>query len=193
MILCVIPSWVSLIFEIMDNTFLGTLFAGIILAIFGFSKYRKQKNIDIEYEDLRKIREAASLLLANTEIAFKKYEEELNIYTNKDGQIYLIKEIKTKLKDLGKFPDDEIMKEFQKMTFEITNNTDNLVALLQIEENYDEDIKKIVKNVSTFVFFVGSAHIIHLFDAEILEEHRKKVNEALKIIRTTLKGIINQK
>jgi len=187
------PSWVSLFFEIMNNTFWGTLGAGILLALFGFHLYRKQKVVDIKYEDLRRVRDAASLLLASIEIAFKKYEEQLNIYTNKDGQLYLIKEIKSKLKDLGQFPDDEIMKDFQKMTYEISNNTDSLIALLQIKGNYDEDIEKIIKNVATFNFFVGSAHIIHLFDAEILEEHRKRVSESLKIIRITLKEIIEQK
>jgi hypothetical protein len=193
MTLCIMPSWVSLFFEIMDNTFLGTLCAGILLALFGFHLYRKQKVVDIKYEDLRRVRDAASLLLASIEIAFKKYEEQLNIYTNKDGQLYLIKEIKSKLKDLGQFPDDEIMKDFQKMTYEISNNTDSLIALLQIKGNYNKDIEKIIKNVATFNFFVGSAHILHLFDAKILEEHRKRVSESLKIIRITLKEIIEQK
>lgn len=60
--------------KILDNTFLGTLLAGVTLALFGLFLYRRQKQIDIKYENLKVIKESASLLFANIEIASKNMD-----------------------------------------------------------------------------------------------------------------------
>lgn len=53
------------IIKLLDNTFIGTLFAGVLLALFGLSLYRIQKRTDLEFEIVKKRRALASDLYAN--------------------------------------------------------------------------------------------------------------------------------
>ncbi|MDD3940657.1 MAG: hypothetical protein PHQ01_03765 [Candidatus Pacebacteria bacterium] len=192
MILCVIPSWVSLIFEIMDNTFLGTLFAGIILAFIGFSLYRKQKSVDIKYEDLRKIREAAASLLANIEIISRKYEQQLDLYTNTENQLKIVNALKNKLTELGEDYDEKIFAEFNEMSFEVDDNTDFLVALMQIDGNYEDDTKSIIKEVAFLNLITRGVRVIPNLSAKELEEYRENLKKTTKNLRIILQRIIKK-
>lgn len=194
MILCVIPSWISLIFEIMNNTFFGTLFAGIILAFIGFSLYREQKSVDIKYEDLRKIREAAASLLANIEIVSRKYKQQLDLYINTENQLKIVNGLKNKLTELGEDYDKKIFNEFNEMSFEIDDNTDFLVALMQIDGNYGEDVKIIIKEVVFFNLIIRSVNVIPSLSQsqEKLEEYRENLEKTTKNLRIILQKVIKK-
>lgn len=192
MILCVIPSWVSLIFEIMDNTFLGTLFAGIILAFIGFSLYRKQKSVDIKYEDLRKIREAAASLLANIEIISRKYEQQLDLYTNTENQLKIVNALKNKLTELGEDYDEKIFAEFNEMSFEVDDNMDFLIALMQIDGNYEDDTKSIIKEVAFLNLITRGVRAIPNLSAKESEEYRENLKKTTKNLRIILQRIIKK-
>jgi len=194
MIFCVIPSWISLVFEIMDNTFFGTLFAGIILAFIGFSLYREQKSVDIKYEDLRKIREAAASLLANIEIVSRKYKQQLDLYTNTENQLKIVNGLKNKLTELGEDYDKKIFNEFNEMSFEIDDNTDFLVALMQIDGNYGEDVKIIIKEVVFFNLIIRSVNVIPSLSQsqEKLEEYRENLEKTTKNLRIILQKVIKK-
>jgi hypothetical protein len=100
------------ILKILDNTFFGTVIAGIILAQFGLRLYRSQKKTDLQYEDLRKTRELASLFLANLEISFKKYHEQLGVFNGKNPQL-------TKISDhLNRSFDDYFRKKLLKISIQ---------------------------------------------------------------------------
>ena len=194
MIFCVIPSWISLVFEIMDNTFFGTLFAGIILAFIGFSLYREQKSVDIKYEDLRKIREAAASLLANIEIVSRKYKQQLDLYTNTENQLKIVNGLKNKLTELGEDYDKKIFNEFNEMSFEIDDNTDFLVALMQIDGNYGEDVKIIIKEVVFFNLIIRSVNVIPSLSQshEKLKEYRENLEKTTKNLRIILQKVIKK-
>jgi len=170
----------------MDNTFFGTLFAGIILAFIGFSLYRKQKSVDMECEDRRKIRDLASLLLANIEIAFKKYEQQIDIYLEKGDRLNYLNAIKKKLEDAGEDPDKAI----KELCLKVRDDADSLIALLEIDGNYDKNIVKITENIATFSFLVESISIIHSLEEKELKETKQKVCDVLGLLRSTLKEVI---
>jgi len=123
--------------ELLNNTFFGTLLAGSLLAWLGLILYRRQKAIDIKYEDLRKIRELAALLFAEIEIASRKYEGQLNIYNGKNSQLSKIYEVfNDKFEDRFKKDFDN---EFNIMCSKISVATDNLIARLKIDGKYESD------------------------------------------------------
>jgi len=178
----------------MDNTFFGTLFAGIILAFIGFSLYREQKSVDIKYEDLRKIREAAASLLANIEIVSRKYKQQLDLYTNTENQLKIVNGLKNKLTELGKDYDKKIFNEFNEMSFEIDDNTDFLVALMQVDGNYGEDVKIIIKEVVFFNLIIRSVNVIPSLSQsqEKLEEYRENLEKTTKNLRIILQKVIKK-
>jgi hypothetical protein len=178
----------------MDNTFFGTLFAGIILAFIGFSLYRKQKSVDIKYEDLRKIREAAASLLANIEIVSRKYKQQLDLYTNTENQLKIVNGLKNKLTELGEDYDKKIFNEFNEMSFEIDDNTDFLVALMQIDGNYGEDVKIIINEVVFFNLIIRSVNVIPSLSQshEKLKEYRENLEKTTKNLRIILQKVIKK-
>src|SRR3989344_1977023 len=70
----------SCIMEILNNTFIGTLSAGLILTFLGFRLYERQKQIDIEFEDLRKLRDTSAALFAGINLATGKIGGLFNMY-----------------------------------------------------------------------------------------------------------------
>lgn len=179
------------IIKILNNTFLGTLLAGTILALFGFYLYRKQKKTDIEYEDLRKTREQASLLLANIEIAFKKYEEQLGIYNGKNVQLSVISKLLN-----NKFNNqfhNKFVEEFNNLVFKIGEMNENLIAQLKIEGNHDADIKILTEKISIFNLFLQSVSVLHISKPEDIEQYHNGISETLALIRVTLQKLIKLK
>jgi hypothetical protein len=176
--------------KILDNTFVGTLLAGAILAWFGFSLYRKQKEVDIEYEELRKIRELASNLYVIVETASKKYEGQLNIHSGINSQL-------TNFFNLinNKFDShftNESSKEFNEISVVITKATDNLVAQLKIAGNYDEVIKVLIEKMPMInMCFIGSA-TLHLSKPDHIEDLRKLFNEMLLPVQESLQKLIKK-
>lgn len=179
-----------LLSSLLDNTFIGTVLAGVILAFFGFWLYRKQKSTDIKYEDLRKIRELSSLLFANIDIAFKKYETQIDIYTNKHGQLQLIEAIKSEIRKNDKSFDNKIIEEFKELTNKITDSADNLIAQLKIAEHHEEDIKIITEKTNIFNFYLSTVSALNLFKPDELEEQKMAVEDALNPLRVVLQKII---
>ena len=181
---------IFLILKILDNTFFGTLVAGLIIARFGLYLYQKQKTTDIKYEDYRKIRELASLLFANIEIASKNYEGQLNIYDGKNPDLKsLLQALITDKDEIRK----KFSEEFNEIWKKINNATDNLVAQLKIDGNYGEEIKIITEKVSKISFLLLSVNVFYLSKPEDIEEYRKEFNKDLQPVKDTLQNIIKLK
>ena len=71
-----------------DKKFIGTLFDGAILAFFGFRFYTKQKQIDIKFEDLRKLKDKAAALFAAINSASNKIGGLFNMYDQENPTLH---------------------------------------------------------------------------------------------------------
>jgi hypothetical protein len=179
------------LFNILNNTFLGTLLAGMFLAFFGFYLYRRQKRVDIKYEDLRKLRELASVLFTNIEIASKNYKEKLNIYDSKNTQLKsIIETLNAKSNDFVK---NKFEQEINNIVLRINQATDNLVSQLKINDNYNEDIKIIVDKIPVLNFYLLGSSVLYLSKPEDIKEYEKAFNEVLQPIQFALQALIKQK
>jgi len=180
------------ILTILNNTFIGTLLAGVVLALFGLFLYRRQKQIDIKYEDLKIIRESASLLFANIEIASKNYEGQLNIYDGKNPQIKLLSDAINK-----KFENhfqNEYDKQLNTLSTKITSLSDDLVAKLKIHSpEYDSEIKIITDKILTIIIFLAGSMVLRKSTNDEVAEFRIGFTETSGAIKEVLQKLIKQK
>lgn len=177
--------------KILDNTFIGTVLAGVLLACFGLYLYRRQKSIDYEYEDLRQLKEVASVLFGNVVTAAKNYEAQLNLHDGKNPQLKWLSNILNEKS--GNHFQKEFDKDFNSMISKITLTTDNLIAKLKVNHKYEAEIKILLEKIPTLNFYLLGASVLHLSKPEQIEEYRKGFNEILKSIESILREIINHK
>lgn len=180
-----------IIFELLDNTFFGTLLAGALLALFGFYLYREQKEVDIEYEELRKIRELASNLFANIEMTSGKYRGQLNV---RDGKNPVLENI---FNSMNKKFDDHFSevasKEFNDLSIIITKATDDLIAQLKISGSYDKEINFLTEKIPSLNMCFLGVSALYLYNPKDVGELRNFFEELQKPIQDMLQNIIKSK
>ena len=180
--------WCTLL-KVLDNTFLGTLLAGILLASFGLYLYRKQKNTDLEFEDLRKRKELASVLFSKVQIAIKNYETQLNIH---NGKYPSVKNLYVQMNEkFNNYFKKETENNFNGQTIAITEAMDNLISLLKIDNEFTEDIEKISTNIPCFNLMLLGVSVMHLSQSKDIEELDKFFHQTTNSINTSLQKIIN--
>lgn len=180
------------IFCFLDNTFFGTLSAGILLALFGLFLYRKQKEIDLKYEESHKIRELASLLFANMEMGVKNYEGQINVNDGKNPWLKkLLDEFNQKFDDHFRNETDNL---FNTLSLKIGESADELVAKLKIYDgDYENEIKVIVDKIPTIILCLSGWMILAKSTTAEIEEFEKSFTEATNEIKKVLQGLIKQK
>lgn len=178
---------------LLNNTFLGTLLAGSLLALFGLFLYRRQKEIDIRYEDRKKIRELASLLFANIDIAVKEFRGQLNVYDGKNPQLKLISDaVNAKFSNALRTDSD---RRFNEHVGAIEKALNNLVAQLKIYEgdkNYTTTGLLTEKTSMLNVYLLGFSVLGNLEQKEVLEL-KNGFEETVSAINNTLQDLIKQK
>lgn len=181
------------LFKIFDNTFIGTLLAGGLLALFGLFLYRRQKEIDIGYEDHKKLRELSSLLFTNINIAMKEFRGQLNIYDGKNSQLKLISDT-LNLKFNNYFSKDSDQR-FNRYISEIDRSLNNLVAHLKIceKDKNNSKINLLTVNIAKLnVYFLG-VFVLGKFNINELNDLEKGFEETVSLVNTTLQELIKQK
>jgi len=149
-----------LLLRILDNTFIGTLFAGALLAMFGLFLYRQQKQTDIEYDDFRKNRELASALFACLESAASDYNELLNIADGSSNP--QVQALKDRIAQLGGDPLGKYDKLFNFHISEINKALKALIAQLKLNFNskYDHEIGILSKEIPTLNFYLSAVLLL---------------------------------
>jgi len=178
---------------LLNNTFLGTLLAGCLLALFGLWLYRRQKEIDIKYEDRKKIRELASLLFANIDVAVKEFRGQLNIYDGKNPQLKLISDaVNTKFSNALRADSD---RRFNEHVLVIEKTQNNLVAQLKICEGAKNDnaIGLLTEKTAMLnVYLLGFSVLGNLEQKEVLEL-KSGFEDTVTAINVELQTLIKQK
>ena len=179
----------SCILNILNNTFIGTLLAGALITILGFSLYRRQKQIDITFDDLRKLRDNAAALYAAMEAASNKIEGLFNLYDGKNPQL-------TKpLRHLGYAIENDLVNKMGNglvsYSNEITSLSEGLVSKIKIKNFSNIEIKEIIDNILVMNLYLNSASfILQGLKATEVEEWRRGWNNAKESINNQLGKIL---
>lgn len=189
------------LFQKLDNTFLGTFSAGLLLACFALYLYRRHKQIDTEVEDQRKNRELATSLLSYVEIMDRLYENEVNLYTN----IYQDDEHLKKLIEILSFlyKNTGNGDSLDKHTKKSPNIVWNLSRILKISNELSFRLKAENRgnnNNQTVALIIEIPFIIHhsllsmiifpTVDKKTIKVYKKEFDKHSRIIKIALQEII---
>lgn len=182
----------SLLLKTLDNTFIGTLLAGGLIAWFGFYLYRRQKEIDIEYENIKKIRELASILFAKIQITSNKYQAQVNLYDGKNPHVKaLVDQISQRLNNNF---NDRFEKELTTLISEIQPAFEDLTAQLKIYgQKYDDDIKNIGEEIGKLILYLSTADILKKITPNEVNEYGSKLKQTVDKLEPNLQKLIIQK
>lgn len=174
-----------------NNTFVGTLSAGILIAWFGFSQYSKQKELDIKFNDLQKIRDSASSLFTSMEVASKVLQGEINVHNGKNPQLkYMADNI---LKTGGSELRERMQRDLDGALDRLNRDVDSLIPQLKISKKYDEEMKNIMDKINMFKIFVAGTGTLHLSKPTDVNEYEKEFNAVKESIQISLTNIIDKK
>ena len=176
--------------QLLDNTFIGTFSAGILLGLFGLVLYRFQKKADLEFDTLQKTRTLASNLYAKTDLAAKRYEAQIKLY---DGTVPTLAKLSVILNErTNNHFKKEFDKDFNLLTEEITEAADDLVSDLKINKKFPQEIELIGKNVPLLNFFLLGVSVAHMSSPEDLKILKNSFDDAVKPLISSLQRIIEQ-
>jgi len=175
--------------EILNNTFIGTLLAGLVLTFLGFRLYERQKQIDIKFEDLRKLRDTAAALFAGINSVTTEIGGLFNMY---DQQTPILTEI---LKRTGGVVEDglnqKIGEELDRASKEITKLWRDLGSQLVIKNEFDVKIDVIGQNMTMLHMYMSGASItVHKLKVEEVKEWREGWNKATALVIAELNKIL---
>jgi hypothetical protein len=170
------------IFNLLDNTFLGTLFAGSLLAHIGLYLYRNQKELDASYERKRRLEEAGAKLFSHIEIANKFYSGQLNANDNNQPQMKALNKL---LNDKhGNYFETEAIDKANAFFKNVEQALNDFVAYLKVEGvKTDSDIEKLTSDVTTFGFYLLSTMTLSKSSQKEIDEYRKNSTELYENIK----------
>ena len=180
------------ILEILNNTFIGTFFAGLLLALLGIFLYRKQKAIDIKYSDHNKIRELVALLYTHIEIASKNFQSQLNIY---DGSYPQFKIISDALNQ--KFENrlsNDIENESHSLALKINSMANDLMARLKLmTQDYSNEIEIIASKIPMLGIYLSGSFILKTLNATEILSFKNGFDETVGAIKKVLQNLLEFK
>lgn len=174
--------------KILNNTFVGTFFAGTLLALLGFFLYGRQKRIDLVYEEIRKDRQIAASLYASIETASKKMEGLFNIYDGKNP--HLVKPLQKLGLEFENLLVNKMSDELSVSNKEIATISENLITNMKIRNLQNLNLKTITDNVSIINFYLFNPSTLQKLTKEEVEEWRNGLGKATSSIESELKKIL---
>lgn len=175
------------LFKILDNTFIGTLLAGVFLSFLGLKIYREQKKLDAEYSRKKKIQELAISLLTHINIAVKDFYGQVSVHNGKNPYAKLIFD---KIVSISpSFISKETSDRFSKYVSSITQSLNDLSTHLALNPKYEEKVKLLSDIIPQMTFVLSMTPNLTGFSEKELEnvsgvitDHFSKVKPALEEI-----------
>jgi hypothetical protein len=173
-----------------DNTFVGTLFAGLIITYSGLWLYRKQKKFDIETSRKEKLHDLAVNLLTHINIAVKDYIEQISIY---NGSNPAAKIIFNKMESISPdFASRGTSERFNKYIANITETLNDLSTPLALSNRNENEVKILAETIPSLNFLFSTTSTLPTSSLEDLENIRNLVLEYSNNARKVLEKIIKE-
>lgn len=183
----------SIIFETIaettDNTFFGTLLAGLIIAYSGIWLYRKQKKVDVETLRKEKLHDLAVNLLTQINVAVQDYLGQIGVH---DGSNPKAKFIFIRMEELspGSASRDTSAR-FNKYIANITQALNDLSTPLALNTGNENKVKTLAEAVPSLNFLFSATSTLSMNNAEGLKSMRELALEYSDKSRKVLEEVIN--
>lgn len=174
---------------ILDNTFIGTLFAGLIIAYSGIWLYRKQKMFDIETSRKEKLHDLAVNLLTQINVAMQDYLGQIRVH---DGSNPKAKFIFTRMEEFSPgAASRDTSTRFNKYITNITQALNDLSTPLALNNGNEAKVKTLAEAIPGLNFLFSAASTLSMNNVEGLKNVRELALEYSDKSRKVLEEIIN--
>jgi hypothetical protein len=170
-----------------NNTFVGTFFAGGLIAFLGLRIYRKQKELDIDYSRKQHQQELAKALLTHITIALKDFDGQISVHNGSNPSAKIIFE---RVKQLSPtYITNETSMRFSTHTSSITKSWNELSIPLALNTGNDVEFQTLVKTIPLLTFLFSTAASLENLPLDILTDIKSQLNEYSDQVIPLLTGI----
>lgn len=172
-----------------NNTFIGTLFAGGIIAFLGLKIYRQQKELDIAYSKRKRIQELATLLLTHVNVAVKDYLGQISVHNGANPPAKLI--YNKMISISPNFISKETSSRFQSYITNITQAFNDFSTPFALDKNNESKVKILAENVPQLNFLLSTTSTLSDLQINTLNDLSKLSTEYSDKIASILEPVIN--
>ncbi len=171
-----------------DNTLIGTLCAGLLIAVFSLKLYRKQKEVDILFTKKEKIRELATSLLTNINVAVKDYIGQVSVH---DGSNPHAKVILDRLNELspGQAYKDRSVR-FEGYVSSITKSLDALSTPLALDRKNETRVMSLAETIPKLTLLFSMVSTLSGLPNKTLKDVSSLCKQEFDKVRGLLENII---
>lgn len=175
----------------LDNTFFGTLIAGILLSCFGIMLYKKQKGIDLDYKNNQVTSELGSILFASVDLAFEKFNIQLNIHDESNLNAKTIQLLSEKINEKsGNNLNNIATKEINTIWELINTNFYNLGSNLRLRNLHIIEMENLQKALGFFNFYILTIPVLPTLDKATLRTVKSEFKQRYVDVKDILQKII---
>ena len=176
---------------LLDNTFLGTLLAGTLLAFLGLFLYQKQKNLDSTYQKKQTIRELATKLLMYINTSVKDYADQIKIH---NGENSVVKVLFDHINSISPgYINQQNIDKFNHFVKNINNSFNELSVHLTLEKNLQKYLTPMTQAISTLNFYLSTASTLPKLAVKDLGEIQKSILGSHETLKQILENVIQEK
>jgi len=173
-----------------DNTFIGTLFAGIVITYLGLRIYHKQKGLDIEYLKRNKMQDLATTLLTHINVAVKDYLGQISVH---NGSNQVAKVVFNKMESLSPgFASKDTSKRFAGYVSKITQAFNDLSTPLALDVRNESKVRLLAEAIPLLTFILSTTTTLPDLPINTINDLSKQTTEYFDKIRSILESIINE-
>lgn len=182
--------WYQQLLTFLNNTFIGTLFAGSLLAFFGLYLYHRQKNLDSQYARRQKIQELSMTLLTHINVSVKDYKGQINVY---NGTNPVAKALLDKINSLSpEYFTKQNIDRFNQFAADINDSFNKLSTYLTLSAEYKDDLDLIAQKIPTLTFYFSAISALSSLGKGNLDDIEVNISKEHESIRLVLEKIINK-
>ena len=174
--------------KFLDNTFFGTLLAGIILAYIGRYLYVSQKKIDSTYNSQQNIKELSTELLTVLNVNIVDFCNQIDVISgvNAIGRV-----VKNRMEDV--FPGQfikQLASKYANAVNDINQIFNKLSTRLSLNSKYLSDLDLIKEKLPRITTYLSMTSALTEISVEMLNEIKASINIDFTEIKIVLEKII---
>lgn len=176
-----------------DNTFVGTLSAGILIAHFGLRIYIKQKKLDTVFSKKLKIQDTATLLLTQTSVAVKDYLAQIAIF---DGTNQIANKIWSQIVSISPSSastmQGDTMNRFNGYVSNITRTLNDLSIPLSLDGKNEKEAEQLNLAIGFLNIAFSATVVIYKSTKDDLKQLSENVRSNFTTAKNILETIIDE-
>ena len=174
--------------KILNNTFIGTLLAGVLIGCFGLWIYQRQKTLDVVFSKREKLHELVVSLHMHVNVAVRDFKGQVSVY---DGTNLHAKALLDKMNSLSPgYQSSENSKIFVGYISNINKTFNELIAFLELNVKYKSETDCLIEQIPSLNLLLSFSGFLEKLSTANLKEVLVNISTIHDKIESSLKSII---